>query len=1533
MLLGILQAIFVCFWLHSVSASATVGMPSIDVKSQHMVNVKADGTVWTWGYNGLGQLGDGTTTNRTTPVTVTGITYAVGAAVGSNHTLALEEDGTVRAWGYNGNGQLGDGTTTNRISLVPVSGLSNVIAVAANTNYSLALKEDGTVWAWGDNGNGQLGDGTTVSRTTRVQVLGLTNIASIVAGPNYALAVSVTGTVYGWGYNGFGQLGDGTTVSRTTPVLASISNVKQVSAGDNFVIAVLNTGSVWAWGQNDHGKLGDGAYNNRLTPVQVTGLSGVFSMAAAGPNFALALKADGTLWSWGYNGAGQLGDHSVIEHINPAQMMSGVRVISAGSDVAAAVTTDGVAWAWGDNGNGKLGRGTTVNRTIPGQVKYAAGTLSGTVSYGSFPITGATVSLLSEDGVQTAISNGSGFYTFTNLVPDVYDVTAQAATYKAASGLGLFFTSGTVKVQDFTMSNSMLATVSTNNSLASGNNFSLYINTDQTVWAWGYNNFGQLGDNTNISRTSPKQIQGLHNVVSVAAGSYYHSAALISDGTVWTWGYNGNGQLGDGTTNSRQTPVLVTGLTNITAISTGDQFTLALDTSGNVWAWGYNGYGQLGDGTTTNRNAPVQIPSNLLTNVVAISAGEHHAVALKSNGTVWTWGYNVNGQLGDNTNTNRMLPVQVTQITNGAAIAAGQSFTLVLQKDGTVLSWGNNSNGQLGDRTLISHTSPVIVPGLTNVINITAGSMHTTALKEDGTLWAWGLNNSGQLGDGTVITKPYPVQIQSLFNISKIGPQGSSHSVIMNNAGSLWAWGTNNNGQLGNGTNISSLIPVAVQTITTSTISSSMLTSALGQSVMFTASVTSNDGTPTGTVAFKDAAATLGTGTLNASGQATFATSNLSVTSHSITAVYAGAGNFAGSTSIAITQTVNAASTTSTVSSSSLASTWGLSVTFTASITSGGGTPTGTVTFKDGATTLGSGMLNASGQATFTTSNLSVTSHSITVDYVGVGNFAGSTSSAITQAVNAANTTSIVSSSSLSSTWGQSVTFTANVTSSSGTPTGTVTFKDGATTLGTGTLDGAGHVTYSTTSNLTVASHNITAIYTGAVNFAGSTSMAITQTVNAANTTSIVSSSSLASTWGQQVTFTASVTSVGGTPTGMVTFMNGAATLGTGTLNASGQATFATNNLSVASHNITAIYTGAVNFAGSTSSAITQTVNVASTTSIASVSSLSSTWGEPVTLTASVTSGGGTPTGTVTFMDGATTLGMGTLDETGHATYMTTSNFSVASHSITFVYAGAGNFAGSTSIAITLTINKSAAGIRIESSALSSTWSHSVTMSVYVDSSIGVIPTGTVTFMDGINIVQASVVLNAAGEATWTSNNLALGTHDITVHYSGNTNFDSNNSAIFHQEIVPFTDEEAVSVDLAALMIGYSAGNSETNVTYRLTLPTSGANGTVISWSSNAASIINSIGQITRPAFLAGNREVTLTAQISRGASQTNIQSKSFVVTVIRSWDVNGDGVVSVDDIVRLVNIEQDGNQDSLFNENDIVFYLNQIEPIHVLNN
>jgi hypothetical protein len=569
----------------------------------------------------------------------------------------------------------------------------------------------------------------------------------------------------------------------------------------------------------------------------------------------------------------------------------------------------------------------------------------------------------------------------------------------------------------------------------------------------------------------------------------------------------------------------------------------------------------------------------------------------------------------------------------------------------------------------------------------------------------------------------------------------------------------------------------AANSATTTTVAAAPNPSVFGQSVTFTATVTGTGGTPTGTVTFKDGSTTLGTGTLSG-GTTTFSTAALAVGSHSITAVYGGDSTFLGSTSSALSDKVNKASSTTTLASSLNPSEPRQSVTFTATVAAkapGAGTPTGSVTFKDGSTTLATVALS-NGAASFTTSALAAGNHPITASYAGNGNFNGSSGS-LTQTVGPTTTT--VTAGPNPAVFGQPVTLSATVTAADGgTPTGTVTFKSGSTVLGTGTLSGG---TASLTATPPVGKDSITAVYGGDSNYAGSTSAAFSETVNKASTATALASSLNPSSAGQSVTFTAtvSITAPGaGTLTGTVTFKDGSTTLATVALS-NGTASFTTSALAGGSHKITASYSGDSHF-NSSSASLTQTVGPTTTAVTASPST--AVFGQPVTLTATVTAtNGGTPTGTVTFKSGNTVLGTGTLS--GGTASLTTAALPVGTDSITAVYGGDANYAGSTSAAFSESVKKASTTTALASSANPSTVGQTVTFTATlspVAPGAGT-PTGTVTFKDGSTTLGTGTL--SGGVATFSTSSLTAGPHSITASYGGDSHFNGSTSATLTQQV------------------------------------------------------------------------------------------------------------------------------------------------------
>ncbi|WP_341922218.1 Ig-like domain repeat protein [Polaromonas sp. YR568] len=566
------------------------------------------------------------------------------------------------------------------------------------------------------------------------------------------------------------------------------------------------------------------------------------------------------------------------------------------------------------------------------------------------------------------------------------------------------------------------------------------------------------------------------------------------------------------------------------------------------------------------------------------------------------------------------------------------------------------------------------------------------------------------------------------------------------------------------------LLPALVaqaQTTSSTSLGASPNPSTFGQSVTLTATVTGDN--PSGDITFKDGATTLGTGTLSA-GVATLSVSSLSVGSHSLTAEYPGDTNNTASSS-ALSQVVNQVSSSTALSSSTNPSSYSQSITLTATVT--GSSPSGSVTFKDGSTTLGTGTLSG-GVATLNVATLSVGSHSLTAEYTGDTNNAASTSSALTQTVNQVSTTSAVTSGTNPSAYSTStnVTFTATVTGNA--PTGSVTFMDGAINLGSSSLGTTGGNSRTATlpvNSLAVGAHSITVVYSGDSNNASSTSSALTQTVNKASSTSVATSSLNPSTFNSNVTFTATVT--GQAPTGDVTFKDGTTVLGTGTLAGTGNSrttTLATSTLSIAAHSITVVYAGDGNNNTSTSAVLTQTVNKYTTTTALTSSANPSAYSQNVTFTATV-SGAGSPTGTVTFKDGTTTLA--TVNLTGNVATYSLSTLSVASHGITAVYNGDATNNTSTSTAVSQVVSKYTSSTALTSSLNPGTAGQAITLTATVT---GATPTGLITFKDGATTLGTATL--SGGTATLNYSAWTAGAHSLSAVYAGDTNNATSTGAL-----------------------------------------------------------------------------------------------------------------------------------------------------------
>jgi alpha-tubulin suppressor-like RCC1 family protein len=475
-----------------------------------------------------------------------------------------------------------------------------------------------------------------------------------------------------------------------------------------------------------------------------------------------ALTTSGGVKCWGANWSGQLGDGTMTYRTTPVDvsgLASGVSAIAAGVSHTCVLTTNGGVRCWGRNDYAQLGDGTQTNRTTPVDVNGLTSIVNAIAAGEQH-----TCALTTSGGIKCWGANWSG---------QLGDGTGGIRlTHVDVSGL----TSGVAMIE-------------------TGGYHTCALTTSGSIKCWGHNGIGELGDGTTTNRTTPVDMSALPSGVSAIAAGYYHTCGLTTSGGVKCWGDNEHGQLGDGTTTNRITPVDVSGLTSgMRAIAAGYGHTCAVTTSNGIKCWGWNSSGQLGDGTQTDRTTPVNV-SGLTSGVSAIAAGVSHTCALTTSGGVKCWGFSCYANINDGP-----TPVDVSGLTSGVlAIAAGDNHTCAMTTTGGVKCRGDNSDGQLGDGTTTDRTTPVDVSGLSGVSAVAAGSYHTCALTTSGGVKCWGANWHGQLGDGTTTSRSIPVDVSGLTSGVSAIAAGWGHTCALTMSGGVKCWGDNEHGQLGDG--------------------------------------------------------------------------------------------------------------------------------------------------------------------------------------------------------------------------------------------------------------------------------------------------------------------------------------------------------------------------------------------------------------------------------------------------------------------------------------------------------------------------------------------------------------------------------------------------------------------------------------------------------------------------------------------------------------------------------------------------------------
>lgn len=863
-----------------------VRFAQVSAGHDHTLAVGSDGHVYAWGDNSKGELGNGTLTNADTPVRIAdnaaiqGKTF-IAVSAGTTFSMALASDGTVYTWGNNSRGELGNGSTTNSVEPVKANLRATITAISAGYWHAMALASDGTIYTWGDNEYGQLGNGLfgVNANPTPAAVHSPSGItfAVISAGYDFQTALDSQGHAYAWGRNQGGQLANGTAgnaasgVYTPTRILKDQSGTEDdtvyadIDAGYLHVLALSKAGGVYFWGYPlTKGSDTDVDSVHAFHPSQISLPAGTAAPTAvsAGDFSSAVIDSAGSLYMLGSNSGGQLGDGTT----SPKSAMT--KVSLTGATVAAfdvcrhslAIGSDGFPYSWGEARNGKLGEGdngpasgpqTKPTLVSPPQIdlsKLSFGKTDVAKTDSSTPISRASDDTWSANGQWTVttphhtygttkikINDGQwaiggakqqgqviADYTFTPTAQKIVfdsDGGSQASNQSVTAGQlaspptvtksGCVFDGWFVEDAD----GSSRVAYDFSKPVTGPLNLKAHWSSSNVEWKTADALHGDDTGGSTITLTPPKPKGARFAQVSTGR---YHTLAVGSDGHVYAWGSQASGTLGNGKdTGTAATPVRITDNDAVkgktfTAVSAGDAYSMALASDGTVYTWGSNGKGQLGNGSAANYSTE---PTRVKTGdaeITAISAGRTYAMALSKDGTVYTWGDNQRGQLGNGSSDNdsHSSPAKVTSLSGITAISAGFTTSTALDSQGHAWSWGENSRGQLGDGTINDSPTPARVRDLDTgqyddrfYIAISAGYQHVLALDTDHDVYGWGSGTAiGHSADSNESVKgSVAVGFGSdAVNITAISA-GDDGSEAIDDSGRIYTWGKKAYGQLGNG--------------------------------------------------------------------------------------------------------------------------------------------------------------------------------------------------------------------------------------------------------------------------------------------------------------------------------------------------------------------------------------------------------------------------------------------------------------------------------------------------------------------------------------------------------------------------------------------------------------------------------------------------------------------------------------------------------------------------------------------------------------
>ncbi len=812
------------------------------------------GPVYVWGSNGNGQAGNGTTGTDTQPVAAelpSGVA-ATAVSAGTDYSLALTSTGAVYAWGNNGSGELGNGTTTQSTTPVlvqlPVGVTATAIAAGADTAY--AVTSTGAMYAWGANNQGQFGNGTTTNSDVPVLVTMPAPVTQIAPGFNDGYALTTSGAVYAWGNNFEGQLGDGTDGSETdqlTPVQVDLPSgvvATEIGAGASFGMAVSSAGTAYYWGYIGGAEAGVGIptvpAGTEPTPQAISLPEGVLASAVSGGEAdAYVLGQNGQVYGWGDNGVGELGNGTTTSSTTPVEALapSGQTVtsISSGADFMLAVTASGLVLSWGTNEEDQAGAneaslpGSCMCFTAPVIANQLPSTLtvkavSAGEDHGMALMEQASQTLSFSSTAPTGAVAGATYSptaTATSGLPVTLSIDPSSTTICGISGgVVTFATVGTCTIDANQPGNTDYSAASqVTQSVAVGEPSS----TPGVIYTSGWNNSGQLGNGSEADAHSPVQaLLGTGLTATQVSAGLEDSAAVVRGcqgdsctptGGVYVWGSNESGELGNGTSGSTgsTTPYLVDfpGKT-ITEVATGNESLVALSSTGSVYTWGDDSSGEIGNGTQSSSgcdcvSTPTQVTLHDDATATQVAEGAFSTYALTSTGQVDAWGQNLQGEAGGGSANGYVLSPVLVPFPSGTvitAISANDLVAMALTSTGAVYMWGNDA-----DITGSASTAPTLVslPGDVAATAIAAGSQFALAMTAAGQVYAWGDNVQGELGNGSFSSAASPpaspalVQLPSGAVATSIAA-GDLYGLALTSTGAVYGWGDNRYGALGLGT-------------------------------------------------------------------------------------------------------------------------------------------------------------------------------------------------------------------------------------------------------------------------------------------------------------------------------------------------------------------------------------------------------------------------------------------------------------------------------------------------------------------------------------------------------------------------------------------------------------------------------------------------------------------------------------------------------------------------------------------------------------